>query len=197
MPSREPVHSGWIRGGIPVRRALRLLALVLLLSFSVPAAVFSEPDQSTEYQVKAAFIFQFAKFVEWPPEAAGRASNTFTICVLGKSPFGRSLHSLAGQTVHGRRVVVTQIRGTEEIESCNVLYVSSSEKGKLQQILAAVGTRPVLTISDIKRFASSGGMIGFVPVGDKVRFEINQRAALRSGLRISAQLLRLAVAVVD
>ena len=173
--------------------------LLILLLFSVVmasgAAAWDEPEQPSEYQVKAAFIYHFAKFVEWPSESSRRSPSTLTVCVLGRSPFGTALSSIGGLTVRGRRVTVTYIKRIQELESCDILFVSVSERGKLAQILSAVGTRPILTISDLKMFAAAGGMIGFIPVGDQIRFEINQRAALRSNLRISAQLLKLATSV--
>ena len=170
------------------------MASLLLLA---PSLGLTETEVAGEYQVKAAYIYHFAKFIEWPSDAPGSAAQTLTVCVLGKSPFGKALGAISGKTVRGRRVMITHINRIEELEACEILFVSPSEKPKLSQILASVSSRPILTISDIKRFASAGGMIGFVPAGDRIRFEINQRAAQRSGLRSSAQLLKLATMIVD
>ena len=184
--------AGRLQGKVHLLTALLLTSVMI----STPAA-WGDVDQAGEYQVKAAYLYHFAKFIEWPSDAAGSASQTLTVCVVGNSPFGRSFASISGKTVRGRRVAITYIRRIEELEACDILFVSVSEKAKLGQILAAVASRPILTISDIKRFVSAGGMIGFVSLNDKVRFEINQRAAQRSGLRISAQLLKLATMVVE
>ncbi len=171
-----------------------LIASLLLFS---PICARTETEEAGEYQVKAAYLYHFAKFVEWPSEAAGGSAPTLTLCVLGKSPFGKALTTIAGKTVRGRPVVISYIKQVEESASCDMLFVSQSEKAKLAQILSFVGSRPILTVSDIKRFVSAGGMIGFVPEKDRIRFEINRGAALRSGLRGSAQLLKLAVTVVE
>ena len=160
-----------------------------------PPAARAEVSQVGEYQVKAAYLYNFAKFVEWPPDAAG--GSTLNICILGKSPFGDTLSAISGKTVRGRRVVITHIRRIEDLPACDILFVSLSERGRLGQILSAVATRPILTISDIRRFVAAGGMIGFVSVNERVRFEINQRVAQRSSLRVSAQLLKLATTVAE
>jgi hypothetical protein len=183
----------------PVEGSLFFLTLMLTASLLLfgPSQARTETDQAGEYQVKAAYMSHFVRFVEWPPDASGNVSPTLAICVLGKSPFGNALNSIAGKTFRGRRVVITYAKAIEELEACDILFVSVSEKGKLAQVLALVASRPILTISDIKRFVSAGGMIGFVSANEKVRFEINKRVALRSSLRVSAQLLKLATMVAE
>ncbi len=183
------------------RAAFRQLQLLLVaatawLIIFAALPVQAETDQAGEYQVKSAYLYHFAKYIDWPSESVGNTSS-FTICVLGKSPFGNALGTIAGKTIRGRHVTVTYLNRIEELKECNILYIAASEKANLSQIISAVASRPILTVSDIRRFTNSSGMIGFVIANDKVRFEINQRSAHRAGLRISAQLLKLATSVTE
>lgn len=182
--------------GIPFKGTVSLLLLAVTLFFG-PSLAWSDTTQASEYEVKAAYLYQFAKFIEWPSEGAGSGAVNLSICVLGKSPFGGAFSTYVGKKVRNRRVTVAGINRIEELNDCDILFVSTSEKAKLKQILASAASRPVLTISDIKHFAAAGGMIGLISVDDKLRFEINQRATQRSNLRVSAKLLKLAVTVVE
>ena len=180
----------------------RKLCIYLLMMLSGllcpgPACVRAETGQASEYQVKAAYLYHFAKFVEWPADTAGKPPATLTIAVLGKSSIGAALEGISGSTVKNRRVVIVSITRVEELKGCDILFVCASERTKLDRIFASVASRPILTVSDIRGFAASGGMIGFVSAHDRIRFEINQWASQRSGLIISAQLLKLATSVID
>jgi hypothetical protein len=119
------------------------------------------------------------------------------LCILGKDPFGGGMDAVKGRPVKNRRLIVRQINGIDEMGQCQILFISSSEKGHLPEILAAVARLPVLTVSDIKNFAQTGGVIGFVTVDERIRFDINQAAAERADLQISSQLLKLARSVVQ
>lgn len=145
-----------------------------------------------EYEVKAAFLFNFTKFVEWPPAAFIDEHSQLKICVLGENPFGKTLHSLMGEEVGGRRLSLMRLESLNNLESCHVLYVSRSERDRLGQILAGVRNAPVLTVGDMPGFIDQGGMINFILEGSKVRFDINQEAAERTGIKISSRLLALA-----
>lgn len=178
-----------------VRSALHLASCVLLsLAFCAPG-VLGEPNPPGEYQVKAAFLYNFTKFVVWPADSSAHATP-LKIGVLGRSPITQAL---VRRVAPGLNVVVVELKRAEEIESsnCNVLFISMSERQRVHEILAKVGNRPVLTVSDIRRFVEAGGMIGLVMVGDTIKFEINHRAALRSRLQLSSHLLRLATAVLE
>ena len=166
------------------------MAGILLPSEALPATLESD------YQVKAAYLYHFARFVEWPAEAAGAP---LTISVIGKAPasFAAALAGISGKTVRNRRLVINFVDRVEDLQGCDILFVTGVEKGRVEHILASVASRPILTVSDLSRFVATGGMIGFVPGNDKVRFAINQRVSQRSGLRISAQLLKLATTVVE
>jgi hypothetical protein len=159
--------------------------------FGAPAVARAQGVLS-EYDVKAAFLFNFTKFVEWPPSAFGDERSLLKICVLGDNPFGKTLHALMGEEVGGRRLLLAHLENLKNLESCHVLYVSRSERERLSQILTAVRSAPVLTVADTPGFIDQGGMINFILEGTKVRFDVNQEAAERAGLKISSRLLALA-----
>ena len=168
----------------------RLLAACLLLAVDPAAAAHAQPAAS-EYDVKAAFLYNFTKFVEWPDAAF--PDDSFRVCVLGEDPFGKSLKALTGQEVAGRRLQVLSFRGgIARPEECHVLFISRSEQGRLAEILSGVRNFPVLTVADSRGFLEGGGIINFVLEGSKVRFEINQEAAERTGIKISSKLMSLA-----
>jgi hypothetical protein len=152
-----------------------------------------------EYQVKAAFIYKFATYVRWPATAGADANAPFVIGVLGKDPFGSALNEVVrDQSVQGRAILVRRVARIEEALRCDLVFVSSSERDNLHEIFAALRGVPVLTVSDVDRFAEQGGMIGLVTTEDNhIRFNINKAAIERPGLRASSQLLHLARIVDD
>ena len=176
-----------------IRNHCKIVFFILVaLSSAAPGCLFAEDSAPQEYKVKAAFLYNFTLFVEWPAEAFTGNDSPLTVCILGKSPFGDALDSLRGKTVKKRKLVIRQINRVEEMGNCHVLFVSTSEKMHLPNILAAVKNQNVLTVSDMDRFAQAGGIINFITLEDKVRFEINLKAAQQSRIKISSQLLKLA-----
>jgi hypothetical protein len=164
-------------------------AVLLALLLAAPGAA---PAQTAgEYEVKAAFLYNFTKFVDWPA-AAFPDSGSFKICVLGDDPFGGSLEAVAGEQVGSRKLKVMRTDSVSRSVGCQILFISHSEKDRLQQILAAVKGTPVLTVGDSKDFAEEGVIINFILEGTRERFEINTVSADRAGLRISSKLLQLA-----
>jgi len=145
-----------------------------------------------EYDVKAAFLFNFTKFVEWPSAAFTDEHSSLRICILGEDPFGKTLRLLAEGEVAGRRLTLLHLDKLNNLEACHVLYISRSEADRLPQVLAGLRNAPVLTVGDAKGFIDQGGMINFVLEGSKVRFDVNQEAAERAGIKISSRLLALA-----
>lgn len=144
----------------------------------------------TEYEVKAAFLLNFARFVEWP---ADKASGPFVVAVLGHDPFGPALdRAFEGSGIAGRPWEVRRAARLEDVARSQILFVSRSEESRLEAILAALRVTPVLTVSDIPGFAERRGMIGFRVEERRVRFDINPVPASESRLRISSQLLKLA-----
>jgi len=146
-----------------------------------------------EYQVKAAFIYNFAKFVEWPPHAFKSAADPIVVCVLGQNPFGNMLDAaVSGKAVEGRTFLVRQLSGEQSSAGCQILFVSSSERKHLHAILGEIKTGGVLTVGETDTFASEGGVINFKIEDGRVRFQVNVDAAEQARLRISAKLLSLA-----
>lgn len=150
----------------------------------------------TEYQIKAAFLFNFTQFIEWPTNAFVNTDAPLVIGILGDDPFGAVLdQTIEGETVHDRKVVIKRSRRVEDLRSCHLLFISRSEKGRLAQTLAALKGAPVVTVSDLEQFARQGGTIGFMPLENKLRFEINLDATESAGVKISSKLITLAVTV--
>jgi len=173
-----------------------LLALAFLPLGYTPVSR-AEVPQLSENQVKAAYLFNFAKFVEWPPSAFSSAAAPLVIGVIGKGPFSEAHEALAGRSAKGRKVQVRQFTRIEEVGGCQILFIAGSERQHLKEILKALPASGVLTVSDIKHFCSSGGMIGLVIRGEKVQFEVNVGNAERAGLKLSSQMLKLALSVID
>jgi YfiR/HmsC-like len=151
----------------------------------------SKPD---EYQVKAVYLFNFGRFIEWPD--AAMKGQTFTICVLGEDPFGRVLDAtLAGEAINSRKLVARRIGSVRDATNCQILFVSSSEASRVADIVASLSKTGTLTVSDTPGFTNKGGMIQFVLIENKVRFDVNLTAAEKEGLTISSQLLKVAANV--
>jgi hypothetical protein len=173
--------------------AARALVFALcLLSRLLYCSDLSQPP--TEAQVKAAYLYNFGKFVRWqtPPE-----SGAFEICVMGKNPFGSALsETVAGEQMQGKSIVARQLTSMAEASQCRILFISASEEGRLKAALAAAKRGNALTVSDIPGFAEHGGMIGLVNVGGRIRFEVNLTAVNDAGLNVSSELLKVAVRVI-
>jgi hypothetical protein len=170
--------------------AAGIFILMGMLCPSVPAA-----EGIGEAEVKAVFVFNFIKFVEWPSSAFHSPEDPILLSVLGKDPTGAALASLDGKMVSGRRVVVRKVPVLSELERCHVLFVGTSEKKALAPVLRAVQRWPVLTVADFEGFAGRGGTIGFVRQDDRVGFEISEEAARKVGLKVNAKLLYLGKSV--
>ncbi len=178
-----------------VKRSFLVLALVLGagmgMAWKACAQSGSSPEYQ-EYQVKAAFLYNFGKFVEWPGGTFKNAEAPFVIGILGKDPFGEAIDSLRDKTISGRRLVVKRFARAGDLEPCHILFISAVEKQHLPRILSITHPWHVLTVGDTKGFVESGGVINFILLENKIRFEINVDAARRAGLKVSAQLLKLA-----
>lgn len=172
------------------RRRLALLAAMAVIALALPV----QAQRLAEYQVKAAFLQGFAKFVEWPSTAAGA---DFAVCILGDDPFGQWIDdATAGTRVRDRAVVVRRIRQVGEAAACQTLFIGASEEPRLRLVLDGVRGLPVLTVSDLPQFAQQGGMLAFTTVGGRVRFVANPGVARAAGLQLASELLRVAADVV-
>jgi hypothetical protein len=164
--------------------------LLLLISMGGQLAL-AQSVPFREYQVKAVFLFNFAQFVEWPSTTFPDAQSPVVIGVLGKDPFEGSLEeTVRGEKVNGRAFVVEHYTRVEDVKTCQILFISRSENAQLDRILAALRGRSVLTVSDVERFATQGGMIRFITERNKVRLRINLDSAKAAKLTLSSKLLR-------
>jgi hypothetical protein len=150
---------------------------------------------SEEYRLKAAFVYRFPQFVEWPGPLLDGVES-LTICVLRPNPFGTLLRELiAGETVNGRPLAIRDIGRPSAVTGCHVVFVPGTNNADGKAVLEAVGHHPILTVGESSRFLDQGGIISLQVIDRRVRFEISPTAAERNGLRLSSQLLRLAARV--
>lgn len=170
-----------------LRRALFILLFVLGLYRD---NVY--PQEAREYLLKAAFLYNFAQFVDWPVDSFKNESAPIHLVILGSDPFGSALETIRDKTVKGRKLVIKRVSRIENLEDCHLLFISASEKGQIKTILHSLRNRSLLTISDLEKFTHLGGVIGLLTVEDKIQFEINLEAAQRNRLKISSELLKLA-----
>lgn len=203
LAAREIEWQTWATSMAPRRPHTRISLFFRswLLALAVFAAVagfsgeaFSaETTPTREFQVKAAFLYNFVQFVEWPPQAFGAPDTPIIIGVLGQDPFGEFLDQLvSGEVVNGRPLVVQRFRSVGEIQACHVLFVSGSEGKRGQQIIASLGNRSILTVCDWEGLMDQGAMVQFVTERNRVRLRINLDSVKAAGLTISSKLLRSA-----
>jgi hypothetical protein len=175
------------------RRLCGLLAAALLLPTAVTTAA---PLSASEAEVKAAFLFNFGKFVEWPPSAFEERAE-MVVCVVGDDSFADTLDgAFGGKKLHERPLRVERPATAGETRGCHILFIDDSRQRQLPEILRAVDGQSTLTVGDTQEFAAAGTIIGFTMEENKVRFVVNSGGAERAGLKISSQLLKLAVHVI-
>jgi hypothetical protein len=173
------------------RRAIAiLLGCVLLLAGAPSQAADRAP---TEDEVKAAFLYSFAKFIEWPPDAFPGSGAPFVITTLGDDAFAEILDAaLRGKTIRDRRLSVRRVARAEDVDASHILFIGDSEAEQLARILKQLDGAAILTVGDMDHFAERGGVVNFRTENNRVRFEINLAAAEKARLKISSQLLKLA-----
>jgi uncharacterized protein DUF4154 len=196
-PRRNPAST--IRWGTVRRRPSRLAVTTLTALLFVAGArwVSAQGNASSEYQVKAAFLFHFAQFVDWPPGAFKDAGTPLAYCTAGGDPFHGALEaSLNGKVIDGRPVRVLHFKEAQKIQGCQVLFIGIADKKFISATLANLKGTPVLTVGESEHFVQDGGMIGFFLEDNRVRFDINLDAAGHARLKISARLLALAKTVI-
>ena len=173
-----------------------LLSLIFTIGFNCRA----QTSQPTEYQIKAAFIYNFARFVDWPTQAFADASSPLVIGVLGENVFGNNLEqTIHGRSVNGHPLQFKTFDSVADATNCQVLFIGTSEKSRYSKILNQLEGTDILTVSEAGSLSESddfiqdGGMINLIIVEEKVRFKINNDAAKKAGLTISSKLLSLAI----
>lgn len=173
-------------------RLLRKLLACYVISFLAAVTAASAVDLG-EYQVKAGFLFNFAKFTEWPANAWSSRDAPLNLCIAGKDPFGGAVlaafesRPIGNREFHSRRGITV-----DDLSGCQVLFIASSEERNLSAILRAAATRPILTISDIDGFIEAGGMIGLMTLDERIQFDVDLAACQRAALKPSSQMLKLA-----
>ena len=167
---------------------LRIITIIALCSLLRLPAAQSE-QKPAEYQVKAAFLYNFTKFVEWPKETQDKYRYLY---ILGDNPFGNELDNIHGKTVGGKQLITEHINSLNGLKECSILFVSSSEEKYLQKIIETTASLSILTIGDTNGYAEQGIIINLYTEQNKIRFEINTNAAKRSGLKLSSKILHLA-----
>ena len=173
-------------------RTTAILNLTCLL-FIGAGLTRAQESQPSEYQLKAAFLFNFAKFVEWPASALPQDSSPFVIGILGENPFNDDLkRTVAGKRISDHPISIVVFSSVTEATNCHILFVSNSEKGRLGDIFKRLQAAPVLTVGETDQFTGAGGMINFVTEANKIRFQIKEETAKAAGLKISSKLLNLA-----
>lgn len=182
---------------VHIARSSRLVAC-LLLTPAVLVLLWSgtiAAQTASEYSVKAAFLYNAPKFVDWPPEDV--ATPVFTIGILGDDPFGADLDQLRNKTIKGKRIVIRRFTSIDNATDCQMVFVSASEQRRLVAVLSRLRGLPVLTVSDLGGFAVAGGILEISMDRNRLTFVVNNRQAKRQGLRISAQMLKLAREIVE
>ena len=175
-----------------LHKALLSAMIMLVLLPAVSGAV-----EVGENQVKVAMVYNMLKFVDWPSDAFLGQPSQLTVCVQGKGALAGSLELLRGREVKGRQLVVRGVSKSDDLIPCQVLVFTDADKRVPADFLAPVGLKSLLTVSDLPRFAVSGGVVGFYEEAGRVKFEINLGAAQRNRIKISSQLLKLARIVKD
>lgn len=165
--------------------------LIVLLATLGPGLGDARTADDVEYPIKAALLYRFAQFTEWPASALA-GHDQLTLCVLGEDPFGGLLDGIAGNSVQQRKLAVQRIADPQQLNQCHIVFVGATKPDTLSHAIKRSRQLNVLTVADAKGFAAAGGMIQFVIVDNRVQFEINSAAADKAGLKLSSHLLKLA-----
>lgn len=165
--------------------------VILYIGLFLPFSVFA---QQSEYTIKAVFLEHFTRFIEWPePLETADTSQPFYVAVIGENPFGSILDQIySEQKIKNRRVEILHFVTPDDITDCHILFISSTNKEILSEILERTRDKPILTVSDTEGFAENGVLINFYLSGNRIKFEINEKAVHESGLIVSYRLLSLA-----
>jgi hypothetical protein len=189
------LRSNLLRAGVLMQKILFNKFIIWLMFWAWlvgPGTARGETPEFREYAVKVALLYNFAKFVDWPPESFKNEASPFILGIVGTDPFGATLETLKDKTVKGRRLIIRKLPRLENFDECHLLFFSGSEKSNVRNLLASLKNHNILTVSDMEKFASQGGMLGLVNVDEKINFEVNIDTVSHSKLKVSSQLLKLA-----
>jgi hypothetical protein len=176
-----------------IKRLTRLIILCMLLLVPAPGTARADGPASREYQLKAAFIYNFAQFVEWPASAFANPNAPFVIGVVGDSSLSATLEqAVKGKTAGKREIAIKSFSNVDSVQHCNILFVSASERDRMGDLIKRAANDSVLTIGDFDGFTAASGMVRFMTEDNKLRFEVNLDATNQGHLKFSAQLLKLA-----
>ena len=189
-------HNNNVRASKALMGLIKKIILIVLVFISLPATVTADEDLRV-HRLKAAFIYNFTKFVMWPPQVSNSDAELFNICILGDDRLTVAANTIQGKSVHGKYLHIKNILNTEGNGECDIIFLAVSDTERLQQRLESIKGTSILTIGDSSTFVDRGGMIGLFVKNNKVRFDINQLAANDSGLKINSRLLELANRVIQ
>ena len=193
-----PDATGLGRSSMGTARKLSLLSFLLTLAVSFCAARLLAQTVAKEYRIKAAYLFNFSQYVEWPPEAFKDANEPLTYCTIGDDPFQGMLDESLNAKFAGRRPLrVQHLRPSENFQGCQILFIGTNEKKRTAEVVEALRQSPVLVVGESSHFIQQGGTIGFLSENNTVRFEVNLDAAQRARLNVSATLLSVAETVIN
>jgi hypothetical protein len=176
-----------------MRLSLLLVGCWLSFIFSslAPSSYGADISQKGEYRLKAAFLYNFAKFTEWPSTAFSDHQAPHTICIVGEDPFGPEIDQLTTKPIHNRQLTIKRLQPTDQLLGCHLLYVSRTELGQATHILGTLQKTPVLTICDSDGCAESGFMLNMRMVENRVTLDLNLEAVEQTPLKLSSQLIKL------
>jgi hypothetical protein len=175
-----------------IRKTLRIWFVVLVLLFGNILFVPAQTYNAREYQIKAAFLFNFTQFVNWPPTAFVSDQSPLIIGILGKDPFGSYLdETVVGEKINGRSLIIQRYKSIEEVDRCHILFINLPDAKKFNDVITNLKGRNVLTVGDDPDFLQRGGMMKFFTKDNKVQIQVNLEATQAANLTVSSKLLRL------
>ena len=171
------------------------ISLSLLLQVAVTPARAEAPSAGVP-EIEAAFLVKFTSYVKWPPGTFSRPDAPVVIGIFGRDPFGSAINTIArSYTTNGRHVEIRRCTDFVQLPACNIVFVAPSAMGRLEEVVATVSGQPILLVGDSPGFLDKGGIIKFVMVGKKIRFDISRKNCAKAGLEISSKLLKVAHAL--
>ena len=197
MPGKEQFSGGGSLSSGRFRRSWRLLAGLLFLVSLAGASLQAESATTLERKSKAVFLLNFARFTEWPDEAFKDAESPLGLCFLNPEPYRELWEWLRKQTVKNRRLTIHSYEEVIQGEKCHLFFINTSDEKELDRVLESLSSLKLLTVGEAKAFSKAGGVINFVTMERKLRFEINLEAAKRNNLKLSSKLIRLGISVKD